>query len=208
METELIILKTVNYSESSLILHCLSPDTGRISAISRGAKKLSGKKFPQVGLFRVYNAQLSAPKEGDLYTLRSIEMISENDRLASTPLLIEFAGAISRFSLSGNFEQVPCPVFYYSLLDCLQKIETDRTPINAWICRLLITYLMEQGIFPEIQLTPQQKTIITVLLDENSANMETLDFKEDQWLTLRNWAIKTAQFAQIELPQSPCFTCC
>lgn len=208
MDTELIILRTVNYSETSLILHCLTPEYGRLSVLARGAKKLTSKKFPEVGLFRVYNAALNKPATGDLHILNSIELIAENDRLASTPSLIEFAGSISRFALSGNFEELPCPVFYDALINCLQNIEQNSIPINAWISRLLVIYLMEQGLFPEIQLSRQQKTIITVLLDPKSDNLETLDLKEDQWREMKNWALKTALFAEIELPQTPCFTCC
>ena len=208
METELLILKTVNYGESSLILNCLSPDIGRLSVLAKGAKKISKKSFPQIGLFRTYKAILSTSKQGDMYHLKSLDMISHNDRLASTPSLLEFSGSISRFSLSGNFENVPCPVYYHILNDCLQKIETNDIPINAWICRLIIIYLMEQGLFPDIKISEQQRTIINQLIDKNSKGMETLDLKEDQWRELKNWTIKIALFTEINLPDTPCFTCC
>ena len=208
METELIVLKAVNYGETSLILHCLSPDHGKLSIMAKGAKKLSKRSFPQIGLFRTFNAILSKSKQGDLYHLKSIEMLQQNDRLASTPSLIEFSGSFSQFSLSGNFEQIPCPVYYHTLVDCLQKIEINKLPINAWICRLIVTYLMEQGLFPNIKLSEQQKTIINCLLDKNSNNMESLDLKEDQWRDLKKWTLKTAQFSEIDLPNTPCFNYC
>jgi len=208
LETELIILKTVNYGESSLILNCLSPEIGRLSILAKGAKKISKKNFPQIGLFRTYKVILSPSKQGDMYHLKSLEMLTQNDRLASTPSLLEFSGSISRFSLSGNFENVPCPVFYHALNDCLQKIETNIIPINAWICRLVTTYLMEQGLFPHIKISEQQRTIINKLIDKKSEGLETLDLKEDQWSSLKNWILKTALFAEINLPNTPCFTCC
>ena len=208
MDTELIILRTVNYGETSLILHCLSPELGRISVLARGAKKISKKSFPEIGLFRVYSANLGKSANGEMYSLKSIELNQQNDRLASTPSLMEFSGAFSQFSLSSSFEEVPCPVYFYCLVDCLQKIETTPTPINAWICRLLVTYLMEQGLFPDINLTPQQKTIINTLLDKDSNNLESLDLKADQWRDLKNWTLKIAIFSEIDLPKVPCFTCC
>lgn len=208
MDTELIILKTVNYGDSSSILNCLSPDVGRIAILARGAKKISRKNFPQIGLFRTYKAILGKPGQGDLFLLNSLDMLSQNDRLASSPSLLEFSGSISRFSLSSNFENVPCPVFYHALTDCLQIIETNSVPINAWICRLITVYLMEQGLFPDINLTKQQKTIISQLIDKSSQGLEELDLKEDQWTSLKNWTLKTALFAEINLPNTPCFTCC
>lgn len=208
MKTELIVLRTINYGDSSLILHCLSPDIGKVSVLAKGAKKLSKKNFPEIGLFRVLSVILSKPKQGDLYTLKSLDMLQQNDRLASTPSLIEFSASFSQFSISGNFEQVPCPVYYHTLIDCLQKIENNKLPINAWISRLIITYLMEQGLFPNIKLSTQQKTIINNLLDKNSENLESLDLKEDQWLKLKDWTLKIAQFSEIELPNTPCFNCC
>lgn len=67
---------------------------------------------------------------------------------------------------------------------------------------------MEQGLFPDINLTKQQKTIISQLIDKSSQGLEELDLKEDQWTSLKNWTLKTALFAEINLPNTPCFTCC
>lgn len=208
MNTELIILRTINYGESSLILNCLSSSLGRISIMARGAKKISKNSFPEIGLFRVYSVSLSKSPQGEMYKLNSLDLLQQNDRLASSPSLIEFSGAFSQFSLSGSFEQVPCPVYYNCLIDCLQKIETTSTPINGWICRLIVTYLMEQGIFPDVNLSPQQKTIVNALLDKNSDNLESLDLKEDQWKKLKNWTLKTAIFSEIDLPKTACFRSC
>ena len=67
---------------------------------------------------------------------------------------------------------------------------------------------MEQGLFPDIKISEQQRTIINQLIDKNSQGLESLDLKEDQWRALKNWIIKTALFAEINLPDTACFKRC
>ena len=45
LHTEALILRSVDFGESDLILHLLTPDTGRLTVIAKGARR-SKKRFP------------------------------------------------------------------------------------------------------------------------------------------------------------------
>ena len=205
IETEVIILKTVNFKETSLILHCLSPDLGKISLMARGARKITKKKFPQIGLFRVLNVEVSPPKEGELYTLAKSDIEIINDHLATSPTLLDFSAAVSQMALKCSHSGSACPVFYNAIIDSLKNIDKSDIPESAWICRIIVSFLMEQGLFPAIDLSPFQKTIINTLLDKDYTLLETLNLQKDQWSKLRKWVINTTFFTGVELPANPYF---
>ena len=107
IDTEVLILKTIPYRDTSLILQALSPSLGKISIYAKGARRISKKSFPSIGLFRVLSATLTEPKEGDLYKLRNCEIVEVNDSIASYPDLVDFATAIGLFSLHESFGTKP-----------------------------------------------------------------------------------------------------
>jgi recombinational DNA repair protein (RecF pathway) len=208
IETDIIILKTFPYQESSIITQALSENFGRISIIAKGARKLNRRTFPNIGLFRVLTAQLTPPKNGDLYTLKNAELKVINDNIAGYPDLVDFASTIANFSLCSNFNGVPCPLYHHSLQECLNNIQSRTLPFAAWTCRLLICHLMEQGLFPEMNFSAEQQKIIQALLDQNYIAVKDLSIKDKQWQELLVWVVQIAKYAEIELPQSPLFLTC
>jgi DNA repair protein RecO len=207
-DTEAIILRTINYDENSLILHCLSPDKGNLNLLAKGARRLSKKQFPQIGLFRILSITAKEAKNSNLNYLNKHDLLTVNDHLASTPALLDFSAAIAQFSLKCSYEGIPCPLYYHILIECLGNIDKTDIPESAWICRLIVSFLMEQGLFPDMQLSPQQSNTLNSLIHKDYSLMERLDFKEFQWNSLRQWIIKTAIFAGIEFPPAPHFQAC
>ena len=205
IETEVIVLKTVNYKETSLILHCLSPDQGRINFIARGVRKISKRQFPQIGLFRVLNVVASEPKDGDLCVLKKSEIETVNDHLALSPSLLDFSAAVSQLALKCSNRGTACPVFYNAVILSLKNIDKSDIPESAWISKILVSFLMEQGVFPSINLSTFQKAIIDTLLDKDYTLLETLNLQKDQWAELQKWVVDTTVFAGVELPLNPYF---
>jgi recombinational DNA repair protein (RecF pathway) len=204
-ETEIIILRVVNYNEDSLILHCLSPDKGRLDLMAYGARKISKKKFPQIGLFRTLSIFAKEPASGNLNYLTKYDLLSVNDHLALSPTLLEFSAAMANFTLTSSVEGINCPLYYNNLIECFANINSSKLPRSAWTCRLFATFLMEQGLFPEVELSPHQKNTLNSIIHNNSQLIQDLDFKDFQWTQLKDWVIKMVEYAGIILPQPHSF---
>jgi hypothetical protein len=121
---------------------------------------------------------------------------------------LDFSASLSQFSLSSSFHGIPCPIYYHHLLECISQVDKKDIPQSAWICRLLVSFLMEQGLFPNMEMTEEQKHIIGILIDESCAQMEDLKLPGKQWSDLHKWSLKTALYAGIDLPQAPHFQPC
>ncbi|NQZ56050.1 MAG: DNA repair protein RecO [Lentisphaeraceae bacterium] len=208
LSTEVIVLRTINYGEDSTIIHALCGENGRLNLLARGARRVSKKKFPQVGLFRILAINARAPSAQGLRLISTVDLIANHDQLANKYESLDFACALSQLSLSLTYEGVACPLYYYAFIQCLTELNTSLFPFQAWVCRLLIIILMEQGQFPEMELSRQQKKTIIALINDDLRYMEELKFSPSQWSQLYNWMLKIAVFSGIELPQSTHFLPC
>ena len=208
IDTEVLILKTIRFRDTGLILQALSPSLGKISIYAKGARRISKKNFPAIGLFRVLSTTLVEPKGGDLYKLRSCEIVEINDSIAGYPDLVDFATAIGLFSLHESFSNVPCPLYFHTLKECLSQLCNRQLPFSGWICRLLTCHLMEHGLFPELQLNNSQKKTLGALISDNYTSLVLLNYNNLQWEELQKWILKIAAFAEIQLPNSPFFSSC
>ncbi|MCH2205912.1 MAG: recombination protein O N-terminal domain-containing protein [Lentisphaerales bacterium] len=208
IETDVIVLKTTPYQDSSLILKGLSPDLGRISIYAKGARKISKKSFPSIGLFRVLTTSIIQPKTGDLYKLKNCEAIEINDTIAGYPDLVDFSSAIGQLSLSSNFNGIPCPLYFHAFKECINQLKHRPLPFSAWLCRLITCHLMEQGLFPEMTLSPNQKKIIEALLDKDFKASASLNLSNEQWSSMQSWILKIAEFSEIQLPINNFFSAC
>ena len=81
------ILRKVNYGERHVILHLLSRDNGRVSAIAYNARASKRRFAGALEPLRIVEASLSPPRSGDLYGLDEMEVVQDfpgiEDRLES-----------------------------------------------------------------------------------------------------------------------------
>lgn len=89
--TPVTILKTYEYSETSLILRCLTRDYGLRSVIAKGARRPKSRFGGLVEPFSDGVATFYLKDERDLYTLSSFELTRERQALGRD--LVRFGGA-------------------------------------------------------------------------------------------------------------------
>ncbi|MDX2022195.1 MAG: DNA repair protein RecO [Deltaproteobacteria bacterium] len=72
VQTEALVLRTVNFQEADRVVTLLARDVGKISALARGARK-SVRRFSGVGTAALGNVTLRE-RGGDLWSLESFEV--------------------------------------------------------------------------------------------------------------------------------------
>ncbi len=86
-----LLLRTIPYSDSSLIIHCLTQSHGRISLMVRGARR--AKSPFRAGLMPLHQLQIrwKEPRTGNMGTLLEVQrlqlLVDDNKMLAGQSLL-------------------------------------------------------------------------------------------------------------------------
>lgn len=120
------ILKTTPYGESDLIVHLLSPDRGKLSVISRGARKT--KKHSCIiepfdrGSFTLKSTKAPYLRIEHFQPHQSYRQIRNDlNRVALASLVCEVCDKL----MLEEFED-EASVVYDALLDCLNTLEKER----------------------------------------------------------------------------------
>ena len=72
--TQGIILRTRPLTETSLIIHWLTPDLGRIATVAKGARRAKSPFAGKLDLFYLVDFSFSRSRRSDLHTLREVSL--------------------------------------------------------------------------------------------------------------------------------------
>ena len=67
-----LILRTRPLTETSLIVHWLTPDFGRIATVAKGARRSSSPFRGKLDLFYLADLSFSRSRRSELHTLREV----------------------------------------------------------------------------------------------------------------------------------------
>src|SRR5664279_3418769 len=69
-----LILRTRPLTETSLIVHWLTPDFGRIATVAKGARRIQSPFIGKLDLFYRADFSFSRSRRSDLHTLREVSL--------------------------------------------------------------------------------------------------------------------------------------
>jgi DNA repair protein RecO (recombination protein O) len=127
--TEVVILQSFKYSDTSKILRLITRTTGLQSVIAKGALRAKSPFGGVLEPFAEGTATFHAKENRDLHTLSSFELSRSRQRLGSD--LIRFGGAslIAELVLRSGIEESDADLFD-SVRAALDRIQ-DATPADA-----------------------------------------------------------------------------
>ena len=147
LTTQAIVLRKTPYSDTSLIIACISPIYGQIHFIAKGALKSTKSKFPEIDLFRLLDIQFTEGKNSTLCTLQSCEAVDVFDRISQFPKQYMLGQWIAQFMLKNIKDHHECPMAFQALLTCLKRLSSSRLDeILTQVIALLFVYLSEEGL--------------------------------------------------------------
>jgi DNA repair protein RecO (recombination protein O) len=140
LSTDAIVLRAVSYGEADRIVTLLGRETGKVSALARGARK-SQRRFPGgLGLCAIGVASLRERPGADLMTLEKIDVVdghlalgSDVGRMAHAAYVAELAGKLCA-------PRQAEPAVYDLLVSFLKLLERDGPSaerLRAFEIRLL-----------------------------------------------------------------------
>ena len=127
-ETQGIILRTIRYSESSLIVHWLTEDHGRISTMVRGALKPKSSFRGKLDLFYVCQLSFQRSTRSTLHNLREINLKETFERLRHDVEKINQASYVAQLTSKSIEEDTPVEGLFDLLITFLSGLSQSRKP--------------------------------------------------------------------------------
>ncbi|HJO95185.1 MAG TPA: recombination protein O N-terminal domain-containing protein [Victivallales bacterium] len=187
--TEVIILRKIPYSETSLIINSLSPEYGRLDFIIKGARRISKKSFPEIDIFRKLKIEFKEiAMSKNLISPLSFDLIEDNDRIAGYPEAISRIYKIISFILKNIHAGVSCR-FVYDAFDNMLCKTSEGKEYPFFLIKLI--YLYENGLLPnELSVSDKDnknKKILNLLINSAIGKIDTLKLPDEYVQSLNKW---------------------
>jgi DNA repair protein RecO (recombination protein O) len=160
-----IILRTRPLTETSLIVHWLTPDFGRIATVAKGARRPKSPFQGRLDLFYEADFSFSRSRHSDLHNLREAVLREMHGAIRGDLLKLSQVAYAAAFVEQTTEMETPLPGVFELLrgfLDCLCRQKPAAQLVFAFELKLL----RELGLDPDLQktdMTAGAKRIIGVL---------------------------------------------
>jgi DNA repair protein RecO (recombination protein O) len=135
-----LILRTRPLTETSLIVHWLTPNFGRIATVAKGARRHKSLFLGKLDLFYLADFSFSRSRRSDLHGLREVNLRETHSPIRENILSLQQAAYATAFVEQATETETPLPAVYELLrefLDCLCKKKTTAQIIFAFELKLL-----------------------------------------------------------------------
>jgi DNA repair protein RecO (recombination protein O) len=184
-----LILRTRPLTETSLIIHWLTPDFGRIATVAKGARRPKSPFLGKLDLFYEADFSFSRSRRSDLHILREVSLRKTNAALRANILKLQQAAYAANFIEQATETETPLKAVYELLrefLDCLCREKSAAQIIFAFELKLL----REIGLAPDwkkTSLTAGTRKIAEALAQRNWAANLRLKLTGAQTMELRQF---------------------
>ena len=187
--TQGLILRTRPLTETSLIIHWLTPDFGRIATVAKGARRAKSPFRGKLDLFYLADFSFSRSRRSELHTLSEVVLRETHSALREELAWLQQASYCAALVEQTTETETPLPTIFplmTELLDHLPKQPPQPQTIFAFELKLL----HELGLKPDLaksKLTPGAKRIVNALLASDWSAVSRLKLSEAQVTELRQF---------------------
>jgi DNA repair protein RecO (recombination protein O) len=164
-----LILRTRPLTETSLIVHWLTPDFGRIATVAKGARRHKSPFLGKLDLFYLADFSFSRSRSSDLHNLREAKLHETHGAIRQDIFKLRQAAYAAAFVEQATETETPLPAVFELLrgfLGCLCRQKPSAQIIFAFELKLL----HELGLEPDLEkagLTAGAKQIVRALARKN-----------------------------------------
>jgi DNA repair protein RecO (recombination protein O) len=143
-----IILRTRPLTETSLIVHWLTPDWGRVATVAKGARRPKSPFLGKLDLFYLAEFSFSRSRRGDLHVLREVGLRETRSALRDDILKLRQAAYSTALVEQTTETETPLPGVFELMngfLGCLCREKPTPQLVFAFELKLL----REIGLAPD-----------------------------------------------------------
>lgn len=183
-----IILRTRPLTETSLIVHWLTPDFGRLAMVAKGARRPKSLFTGKLDLFYEADFSFARSRKSDLHVLREVNLRETNKFLRNDISKLRRAAYACAFIEQATETESPIPAIYDLLLEFLKALQNQNSAQMIFAFELKL--LRELGLAPDLaetNLSAGLKKVAAVLSEKNFASLENLKLMKSQVAELRQF---------------------
>lgn len=184
-----IILRTRPLTETSLIVHWLTPEFGRIATVAKGARRPKSPFVGKLDLFYEADFSFARSRKTDLHVLREVNLRETNRNLREDILKLRRAAYACALIEQATETETPLSSVFdllHEFLKALLQPKTSSQIIFAYELKLL----RELGLEPDLagtHLTAGTKKIAAILSEKDFSATENLKLMKPQAEELRQF---------------------
>ena len=147
-----IILRARALTDTSLIVHWLTPNFGRMATVARGARRLKSPFLGRLDLFYLADFSFNRSRRSDLHILREVGLLEMHGPLRQNLASLRQATYAAAFIEQATETETPLPAVFglmRGFLDCLCRQPPAPQAVFAFELKLL----RELGLNPDLEKT-------------------------------------------------------
>jgi DNA repair protein RecO (recombination protein O) len=148
-----LILRTRPLTETSLIVHWLTPDFGRIATVAKGARRPKSPFRGKLDLFYLCELTFARSRRSDLHTLREVSLRETHSSLRRELGWLEQASYAAAFIEQTTEAETPLDGFYELFSGFLATLVT-RSRQSQTVLAFELKLLNQCGQSPDLNSTP------------------------------------------------------
>ena len=185
-----IVLRTRPLTETSLIVHWLTPSFGRISTVAKGARRPKSSFAGKLDLFYEADISFARSRKSDLHILREVNLRGTNKFLRDDILKLNRAAYAAAFIEQATETETALPAVFDLLREFLKALGAQQSPAATIVFAFELKLLRELGLAPDLAgagLSAGIKKIAGLLLEKHFALEENLKLTNSQNGELRQF---------------------
>ncbi len=184
-----VVLRTRLLTETSLIVHWMTRELGRITTVAKGAR---GPKSPfrgKLDLFYFADFTFSRSRRSDLHTLREVELRETNRSFRRDLACLRQACYCAALIEQTTETETPLPALFNLLSGLLRHLSGQR-PRTQTIFAFELKLLNELGLKPNLtttRLSPGTKQLVKALVELDWSGVARLRLSPAQGAELQQF---------------------
>ena len=142
-----LVLRVFPLTETSLIVHWLSPEAGRIGTVVKGARRPKSPFRGKLDLFHLAEFSFRRSRRSDLHTLREVALLDTFPHLRTDVELLDCLARAAKLLNCATEEQTPLPAEFDLMLELVRRLDGGGAG-EFWLSVFEVKFLASQGQAP------------------------------------------------------------
>ncbi|HYV61423.1 MAG TPA: DNA repair protein RecO [Bryobacteraceae bacterium] len=184
-----LILRTRPLTETSLIVHWLTPDLGRVAVVAKGALRAKSPFRGKLDLFHLAELSFVRSRRSELHTLREVSVRDAHLGLRQDLQLLQQAAYCTQLIEQTTETETPLPGVFQLMLDLLGFLVT-HPPGPVAVFAFEIQLLAILGLQPDLMRTdlrPGTREILQQFAAADWSRLGVLRLSAAQGVELRRY---------------------